>query len=50
MSPPTIADQVTDVIRRAGIDTLFCLPGVQNDPLSCVPPRIVPLVSFQATE
>ena len=30
-APRTIADHVTDVIRRADIDTLFCLPGVQND-------------------
>lgn len=27
----TIANAVVDVIRQAGIDTLFCLPGVQND-------------------
>jgi acetolactate synthase I/II/III large subunit len=29
--PTTIANHVIDVIRRADIDTLFCLPGVQND-------------------
>jgi acetolactate synthase-1/2/3 large subunit len=28
---PTIAGQVVEAIRLAGIDTLFCLPGVQND-------------------
>ena len=28
---PTIARQVVEAIRLAGIDTLFCLPGVQND-------------------
>jgi acetolactate synthase I/II/III large subunit len=27
----TIAELVTEVIRHAGVDTLFCLPGVQND-------------------
>ena len=27
----TIAHRVVDAIRAAGIDTLFCLPGVQND-------------------
>jgi acetolactate synthase-1/2/3 large subunit len=27
----TIAQQVVEAIRLAGIDTLFCLPGVQND-------------------
>jgi acetolactate synthase-1/2/3 large subunit len=27
----TIAQQVVEAIRMAGIDTLFCLPGVQND-------------------
>ncbi|HEY8093680.1 MAG TPA: thiamine pyrophosphate-dependent enzyme [Acidimicrobiales bacterium] len=27
----TVADLVIDALRRAGIDTLFCLPGVQND-------------------
>jgi acetolactate synthase-1/2/3 large subunit len=27
----TIAQQVVEAIRVAGIDTLFCLPGVQND-------------------
>jgi acetolactate synthase-1/2/3 large subunit len=27
----TIARQVVEAIRLAGIDTLFCLPGVQND-------------------
>jgi acetolactate synthase I/II/III large subunit len=36
MTPPnggtrTIAQQVVEAIRLAGIDTLFCLPGVQND-------------------
>jgi len=30
-APRTIADHVIDVIRRADIDTLSCLPGVQND-------------------
>ena len=29
--PRTIARQVVAAIRLAGIDTLFCLPGVQND-------------------
>lgn len=29
--PATIADHVIDALRGAGIDTLFCLPGVQND-------------------
>ena len=28
---PTVATHVVDVIRHAGIETLFCLPGVQND-------------------
>ena len=27
----TIAGQIVEAIRLAGIDTLFCLPGVQND-------------------
>lgn len=27
----TVASAVVDVIRCAGVDTLFCLPGVQND-------------------
>ncbi len=27
----TVATSVVDVIRHAGIDLLFCLPGVQND-------------------
>ena len=27
----TVADLVIDGLRRTGIDTLFCLPGVQND-------------------
>ena len=27
----TVAHLVVDALRRAGIDTLFCLPGVQND-------------------
>jgi acetolactate synthase I/II/III large subunit len=27
----TIAQRVVEAIRLAGIDTLFCLPGVQND-------------------
>lgn len=31
MSEPTIANLVIDGLRRSGIDTLFCLPGVQND-------------------
>jgi acetolactate synthase-1/2/3 large subunit len=28
---PTIAHHVVDGLRLSGIDTLFCLPGVQND-------------------
>ena len=28
---PTIARHVVEAIRLAGVDTLFCLPGVQND-------------------
>ncbi len=28
----TIAHRTVDALRAAGIDTLFCLPGVQNDP------------------
>jgi acetolactate synthase-1/2/3 large subunit len=28
---PTIADQVVEALRLTGCDTLFCLPGVQND-------------------
>src|SRR6478736_6311149 len=28
---PSIAQQVVAALRAAGIDTLFCLPGVQND-------------------
>jgi acetolactate synthase-1/2/3 large subunit len=31
MSDATIAQQLVAAIRAAGIDTLFCLPGVQND-------------------
>ena len=27
----TVAHLVVDALRRVGIDTLFCLPGVQND-------------------
>jgi acetolactate synthase-1/2/3 large subunit len=27
----TIAGQIVEAIRLAGIDTMFCLPGVQND-------------------
>ena len=30
-STTTVADLVIDGLRRTGIDTLFCLPGVQND-------------------
>src|SRR5262245_60046457 len=30
-SPCTVADLVIDALRRLGVDTLFCLPGVQND-------------------
>jgi acetolactate synthase-1/2/3 large subunit len=29
--PRTIAQQVVEALRVTGIDTLFCLPGVQND-------------------
>ena len=29
--PFTVADLIVDALRRLGIDTLFCLPGVQND-------------------
>ena len=29
--PPSIAHHVVDMIGLAGVDTLFCLPGVQND-------------------
>jgi acetolactate synthase-1/2/3 large subunit len=28
---PTIAHHVVEALRQTGIDTLFCLPGVQND-------------------
>lgn len=28
---PTVAQHVVEALRRTGIDTLFCLPGVQND-------------------
>jgi acetolactate synthase-1/2/3 large subunit len=28
---PTIADQIVSALRVSGINTLFCLPGVQND-------------------
>lgn len=28
---PSIASHVVELVRQAGIDTLFCLPGVQND-------------------
>lgn len=31
MPGPTIAHLAVDALRRSGIDTLFCLPGVQND-------------------
>ncbi len=30
-SVATVADLVIDGLRRTGVDTLFCLPGVQND-------------------
>ncbi len=30
---PTVAEQVVAALRATGIDTLFCLPGVQNDAL-----------------
>ena len=30
-SDPTIGEHVVDALRLAGCDTLFCLPGVQND-------------------
>jgi acetolactate synthase-1/2/3 large subunit len=33
MPGPTIAHLAVDALRRSGIDTLFCLPGVQNDDL-----------------
>src|SRR5262245_30014552 len=44
----TIARQVVEAIRLAGIDTLFCLPGVQNDDFFDVlvdAPDIRPIVS-----
>ena len=31
MADPTIAQHVIEAVRLAGIDTLYCLPGVQND-------------------
>ncbi|MGI9599436.1 MAG: thiamine pyrophosphate-dependent enzyme [Acidimicrobiales bacterium] len=31
MSQPSIANLVVDGLRQSNIDTLFCLPGVQND-------------------
>ena len=31
MPAPTVASLVVDALRRCEIDTLFCLPGVQND-------------------
>mgnify|MGYP001828815046 CR=1 FL=1 len=31
MTDPTIADHAIEAMRLAGVDTLFCLPGVQND-------------------
>ncbi|MCP4086546.1 MAG: TPP-binding protein [Actinomycetia bacterium] len=31
MTDPTVAQLVIDGLRRLEIDTLFCLPGVQND-------------------
>ncbi|MEM7275243.1 MAG: thiamine pyrophosphate-dependent enzyme [Actinomycetota bacterium] len=31
MAEPTVATLVIDALRQARIDTLFCLPGVQND-------------------
>lgn len=31
MSQPSIAHLVVDGLRQSNIDTLFCLPGVQND-------------------
>ena len=31
MTRPTIAQHTVDALRLAGIDTLSCLPGVQND-------------------
>src|SRR5690606_36160524 len=31
MSDPSIARHVVEGLRAVGIDTLFCLPGVQND-------------------
>jgi acetolactate synthase I/II/III large subunit len=44
----TIAEQVVAGIRAAGIDTLFCLPGVQNDDFFDVlfdTPEIRPIVT-----
>ena len=29
--PPTVASLAIDALRRLEVDTLFCLPGVQND-------------------
>ena len=45
---PSVAQQVVAAIRAAGIDTLFCLPGVQNDDFFDVlvdAPDIRPIVS-----
>lgn len=45
---PTLAQQVVAAIRAAGIETLFCLPGVQNDDFFDVlvdAPDIRPIVS-----
>ena len=47
---PSVAQQVVAAIRAAGIDTLFCLPGVQNDDFFDVlvdAPDIRPIVSRQ---
>ncbi len=44
----TIAQQVVDGLRLTGIDTLYCLPGVQNDDLFDAlvdAPDIVPVVA-----
>ncbi len=45
---PSVAQQVVAALRAAGIDTLFCLPGVQNDDFFDVlvdAPDIRPIVS-----
>jgi len=47
-APASVAHHVVDALRVSGIDTLFCLPGVQNDDFFDVlvdAPDIAPIVT-----